>query len=317
MTAAVAAPDPALRYNVSVACASETPAIRLDGLGFSCADVRRSFELAVRGMPLELTFYDNRGDRTVALTNLDEAIRRGTQLFIQYDPDAAVNAATGTRLKAAGIPVLALNHSVPGAPQYGSDNVAAGSIAGQALAEFAATNWRGVVPVAAVVGGATPVESTDARINGITAGLRRATPAMVITRLDSGNTERLEKTLTAFLATQKGKKILIAALDDRSAVSAKEVVEAAGRIDDCVIVSQGLDRSMHGGMHEKREISPDNRGSIVLGSVAYFLDRYGYDVLPLALRMLRGEAVPARTATRHQLITPANVFWVYPPTDMN
>lgn len=317
MTATLAAPDPALRYRVSIACASETPAIRLEGLGFSCADVRRSFELAARGLPLDLTFYDNRGDRTAALANLDEAIRSGTQLFIQYDPDAAVNAATGTRLKAAGIPVLSLNHPVPGAPLYGSDNTAAGSIAGQALAEFAATNWRGAAPVAAVVGGAMPVESTDARISGISAGLRRAAPGMPITRLDSGNTERLEKTLTTFLSAQKGKKVLIAALDDRSAVSAREVVEAAGRIDDCVIVSQGLDRSMHGGMHEKREISPDNRGSIVLGSVAYFLDRYGYDVLPLALRMLRGETVPARTTTRHQLITPANVFWVYPPTDMN
>ena len=317
MTTAVAAADTAQRFRVSVACASEVPAIRLDGLGFSCADVRRSFELAARGQPLDLTFYDNRGDRNAALTNVDEAIRSGTQLFIQYDPDTAVNAATGTRLKAAGIPALGLNHLVPGAPMYGSDNAAAGTIAGQALAEFSATNWRGAVPVAVVVGGAMPVESTDTRISGITAGLRRATPGMVITRLDGSSNERLEKTLTTFLAAQKGKKILIAALDDRSAVIAKEVVEAAGRIDDCVIVSQGLDRSMHGGMHDKREISPDNRGSIVLGSVAYFLDRYGYDVLPLALRMLRGETVPARTATRHQLITSANVFQVYPPTDMN
>jgi hypothetical protein len=70
-------------------------------------------------------------------------------------------------------------------------------------------------------------------------------------------------------------------------------------------------------MHEKKEISPDNRTSIVLGAVAFYLDRYGYDVLPLALRMLRGEAVPARTSTRHMLVTPANVFREYPPTDLN
>ena len=137
MTTAAAATDTAQRFRVSVACASEVPAVRLDGLGFSCADVRRSFELAARGQPLDLTFYDNRGDRNAALTNVDEAIRGGTQLFIQYDPDAAVNAATGTRLKAAGIPALGLNHLVPGAPLYGSDNAAAGLIAGQALAEFA------------------------------------------------------------------------------------------------------------------------------------------------------------------------------------
>ena len=46
-------------------------------------------------------------------------------------------------------------------------------------------------------------------------------------------------------------------------------------------------------MNDRKEIDPNNRGSIVIGSVAFFLDRYGYEVLPLAMRMLRGEAVPA------------------------
>jgi len=36
--------------------------------------------------------------------------------------------------------------------------------------------------------------------------------------------------------------------------------------------------------------------------VAYYLDRYGYEVLPIAMRMLRGEQVPARTLTKHVLI---------------
>ena len=84
-----------------------------------------------------------------------------------------------------------------------------------------------------------------------------------------------------------------------------------------MIISHGLDRSIRGGIHEKKEISFDNRGSIVLGSVAYYVDRYGYDVIPLALRMLRGETVPAHTKTKHLLVTPTNVFREYPPSDMN
>src|SRR2546422_331934 len=86
----------------------------------------------------------------------------------------------------------------------------------------------------------------------------------------------------------------------------------AGRRDG----SFGCDRSIHGGASDRKEIDPSNRGSIVLGSVAFYLDRYGYDVLPLALRMLRGEPVPARTTTAHKLITAANVFKEYPPYDM-
>ncbi len=52
-------------------------------------------------------------------------------------------------------------------------------------------------------------------------------------------------------------------------------------------------------------------------AVAYLMDRYGQDVLPLALRLLAGETLPPRAVTRHVLITAANVFRVYPPFDMN
>jgi hypothetical protein len=44
---------------------------------------------------------------------------------------------------------------------------------------------------------------------------------------------------------------------------------------------------------------------------------YGYDLLPLALRLLGGEQLPPRTTTQHVLVTAANVFRIYPPIDMN
>jgi ribose transport system substrate-binding protein len=89
------------------------------------------------------------------------------------------------------------------------------------------------------------------------------------------------------------------------------------RQSDCIIVSQGLDRNIHGSASEKKEIDPNNRGSVVLGSVAYYMDRYGYEVLPLALRLLAGEKLPPRAVTQHILVTAANVFREYPPFDMN
>lgn len=316
MSAAIAAEE-TRRYRIAFACVSEDRGLRLEGLGFTCADVRKSFELAARGLPVEMVFYDNRGERNIAASNVDDAIRNRVDLFIEYDPDPSVNAAAGASLKAAAIPALAINYPIPGAPLYGADNIAAGSIAAEALTHFAAANWRGAVTVAAIVGGVAPAEPIEARARGVMAGLRRAMPGIAITRIEGGGMERMEKSLNAFLNAQRGKKILVAALDDRSALNAKEVIEAAGRADDCAIVSQGLDRTMHGGMHEKKEIRPDNTASTVLGAVAFYLDRYGYEVLPLALRMLRGDAVPARTSTRHMLVTPANVFQEYPPSDMN
>jgi len=110
---------------------------------------------------------------------------------------------------------------------------------------------------------------------------------------------------------------LVATLDDTTALAAKLAAETAGRVPDTVIVSQGCDPSVRGGVSANKVIDPNNRNSIVLGSVAYFLDRYGSEILPLALKVLRGEHVPPRSSTAHVLVTAKNVFRIYPPIDIN
>jgi ribose transport system substrate-binding protein len=246
-------------------------------------------------------------------------MRDKVDLVIEYNADAAANAEIARRLKAAGIPVLAINDPVPGAPLYGADNLAAGRIAGAALGQFAKENWSDETVVAAIVGDLdeSAAPSVD-RARGIEEGLRQDLSDVSVTRLDSGgNPLRIEGVLSKFLAAQSRRKVLVGALDDASALAAKTAIELARRLGDCIIVSQGVDRTIHGGASDRKELDPSNRGSIVLGSVAYYMDRYGYDVLPLALRMLRGEAVPPKTVTKHMLLSAKNIFVQYPPYDMN
>ena len=307
------------RFRIAFANLSEDPSVRLEGLGFTGLEVRRSFELASRTLPIDVIYYDNSGDAQKAVANANDAIEKRVDLFIEYNADLDANAEIARRMRGVGIPVLAINTPVPGAPVYAADNVAAGRIAGKALAEFARENWSEQTVAAVIAGdlGETAPYLGD-RIRGISEALRQDLPEIVLTRLDtSGNPVRVEALLGKFLASQTQRKILIAALDDPTALAAKAAVERAKRISDCVIVGQGLDRSVHGGAGEKKEIDPANRGSIILGSVAYYLDLYGYEVLPLALRMLRGERVAARTTTKHILVSGTNVFKEYPPTDMN
>jgi ribose transport system substrate-binding protein len=266
-----------------------------------------------------LIYYDNAGDGEKAIANADDAIGRKVNLLIEYNDDIEANAEIGRRMQAAGIPVLALNYPVPGAPLYTADNLAAGRIAGKTLGEFARENWADQTVVAVIAGDlSSPAPYLADRVRGVTEALRQELPDVAVTRLDtSGNPVRVEGLLGKFLAAQTKRKVLVAVLDDPTALAAKAAVERAGRISDCVIVSQGVDRSIHGGANEKKELDPSNRGSIVLGSVAYYLDRYGYEVLPLAMKMLQGAEVPAKTTTKHILISARNVFTEYPPYDMN
>src|SRR5271165_3978145 len=137
---ALAAPR---RFRIAFANLDETPAVTLEGLGFTGADLRRGFELAARTMPVEMLWFDNAADPARAIANAEAAIAAQVDLLIEYNADTEANAEIARRLAAAGIPALALIDALPGAPLYGPDNRAAGRIAGQALGAFARENWPG------------------------------------------------------------------------------------------------------------------------------------------------------------------------------
>ena len=307
------------RWVIAFANVTEEPGVTLEGTGFTGAEVRESFTLAVRSYPVEMVFYDNHRNDARAVANAEAAIAQRVDLYVQYHRSAAANATVGQKLKAAGIPVLAINDPVPGAPLYTLDNAAAGRVAGEALAQFATQAWSGQAPVAVVIGRvAAASEGVPGRVRGIMDALRERLPAARVTTLDTqGNPAQVAALLGAFLSANSSRKVVIAATDDATALAAKAAVETAGRVRDAAIVGHGLDRTIHGGINDRKEIDPTNRNSIVIGSVAFYLDRLGYEVLPLALRMLRGEPVPSRTVTGHKLITAGNVFIEYPPYDMN
>jgi ribose transport system substrate-binding protein len=306
-------------YRVAFANCNETPGARIEGLGVTGYDVRHSFELAARSLPVEMIYFDNAGDAETAVANAVEAANRKVDLLIEYSSDTSANPEIARRMAASGIPVLAINYPVGDAPLYTADNLAAGRIAGHAVGAFAKESWPDESIVTAVLGDVgDPSDAVTQRLKGITEALRAevldAEPALLDT---GGQPQRGDGLLTKYLAQQTRRKVLVATLDDPTALWARTAVETTRRVNDCVIVSQGLDRTIHGGSNEKKEIDPTNRASAILGSVAYYLDRYGYEVMPLALRMLKGQTVPPRTVTKHILVTPANVFREYPPTDMN
>ena len=308
--AAIASSASERRYKIGFANLTEESDATLEATGFTGAHVRESFELAARLLPVDLVFYNNRRDPRRVVANAEAAIAAKVDLFIEYSDDAAANVAVAERLKAAGIPVLAINYPVPGAPLYTADNAEAGRIAGEGLAEFAKQNWPGQKMVGVLAGNWSQRDDrVSARAKSVQEALLRRLPGLKITQVQAADLGR-------FASSNPNTKLLVAAMSDSAALAAREALEAAGRAFDAVIVSQGLDRGMHGNQNDKREIDPNNRGSIVLGSVAFYLDRYGYEVLPLALRMLRGERVPPRTVTHHLLVTAANVWREYPPTDM-
>ena len=87
-----AANGEARRFRVAFANLNEEPGTSIEGLGFSGVEIRRSFELASRSLPLDMIYYDNGGDAGKALANAADAVSRKVELLIEYNSDAAANA---------------------------------------------------------------------------------------------------------------------------------------------------------------------------------------------------------------------------------
>src|SRR3974390_427272 len=107
------------RVRIALAHLDEKPGGRLEGLGFPGAELRHSFELAARTLPIDMVYFDNAGDPARAVTNAEAAIAGHVDLLIEYCGDAGANAEIASRLAAAGVPALALVDPLPGAPLYG------------------------------------------------------------------------------------------------------------------------------------------------------------------------------------------------------
>ena len=141
----VATPSPSPMRPKSPASASKAP-------GSPAPRSARASSSRRARCPIDLVFYDNHGDDARAIANAEAAIARKVDLYVQYHRGGTANAAIAQKLKAAGIPVLAVNEAVPGAPLYSLDNAMAGRIAGDALAQFAGRTWAGQPTVAVVIG---------------------------------------------------------------------------------------------------------------------------------------------------------------------
>ena len=248
----------ARRYRVALASLDETPGVTLEGLGFTGSDLRRSFELAARTLPVDMVYFDNAGNPARAVANAEAAIAAKVDLLIEYNTDVDANAEIARRLAAAAIPALALVDPLPGAPLYGPDNRAAGRIAGRALGAFARETWPDEQVLGVLIGDlAEPSPAIRDRVQGITEGIRESLALLKLASLDTGGQSvRADALLAKFLQMQRGERLLIATLDDLAAVYAKNAIEMNRRQGDCIIVSQGPDPIIDGGASEKRRSTP-------------------------------------------------------------
>jgi ribose transport system substrate-binding protein len=257
---------------------------------------------------VELITVDNRYDPRVALRNAAQLAREQVDLVIEFQTDEPVSAAISAIYTKAGIPMIAIDIPHPGATYFGANNYEAGSLAGRHLARWARQQWDGVVEEILLIelGRAGPLPRS--RLRGVLAGINeglRLPDDCRISRLDGDGQFRPTLNLVRkHLRNSASRRILVGAVNDPSALGALYAIEESGRAQDCVVVGQNAEPEARAELRQPR--------TRLIGSVAFFPEKYGEGLIRLALDLLNRKPTSPAVFTRHLLVTPENVDHLYP-----
>jgi ribose transport system substrate-binding protein len=271
-------------------------------------EVKRSIETVAARENIDLITVDNRYSAREALRNADLLIREGVDLVLEFQTYERVAPVIAAKFLEAKTPVIAIEVPHPGATYFGANNYKAGLIAGRALGRWAKENWGVRVDRLLLIDLPIAGSLLELRTTGIADGLRAEMPEIanvpVVHLNGRGDFDQVVETVRQFQRRAKAKRTLIGTVNDICALAALKVWEEVGASDKCAVVSQNAILEARNEMRRP--------GTRLVGSVAYFPERYGNQVVPLALSILQKKPVVPAVFVRHQLITPRNVDLVYP-----
>jgi len=270
--------------------------------------VRESMQQSAYEAGVELIVLDNRYSATRAVRNAEHFVDESVDLVIEFQVHHEAAVKVATTLAKAGIPLIAIEIPHPGAYFYGANNYRAGWIGGQYLAEICIAEWKGrcdeLILIGLPIAGAIP----QTRMTGTVAGVRDLMPNLsdlnVVSLNGNGRYETSLEAVRRHLRKSKANHVLIAGINDPSSLGALHAFEEAGRAQNCLVVGQNAS------IDARREIRQAK--SRMIGSVAYFPERYGDEILSFAKDILNGREVPPTLFVNHRLVTKQNVDLLYP-----
>ena len=268
--------------------------------------VQEGFVAACDYYGVELVCLDNLVDPIQANANCDTAITMGADFYFQYNQDEEINNAIGEKLYEAGIAGIAIQ--VPMAagsyqfPSYCIDNYNTGLMAGGMLADAAIEKWGAdeeyiLFAMGYPESGVMFQQRAQGGIEGVKAKLSHVE---VFENSTEGDTEVARQRMTDFLTAHPEGKILVWTNADHVALGELAAIEAAGREDDVLLVSNALDISALTTLRD-----PD---SVFVGTIDFNAYNWGWELVPKAIEWLNTgvecdkEMTPSNVALTKEMV---------------
>jgi ribose transport system substrate-binding protein len=275
-------------------------------------DIYTGLQRAAAAEGLELICLDNRYSAKIAQRNADVFVREKVDLVIEFQTDEHVAPIVAAKYRDANIPFIALEIPHPGATYFGANNYEAGLIGGRYSGRWAKQRWQSNVDEIVLITLERAGGLPRMRLTGMLVGMKEACPALEhvpVTYIDGdGKMADTFEAVRRHLRTSKSRRMLVGTINDPSALGALRAFQEAGRAEACAIMGQNASPE---GRAELRE-----QGTRLIGSVAYFPEKYGPEIVTVALDILQRRPVPPAVFVKHQLVTPENVDHVYPNDEL-
>jgi len=271
-------------------------------------DVSLSIERAAAREGIELLSLDNRYSAKTAQRNADLLVREKVDLAIEFQTDENIAAIVAAKYRDAGIPMIAIDIPHPGAIFYGANNYEAGLVGGRYLAKWAKERWHGFVDEILMMELARAGSLPRMRLTGMLMGFHSALPnakGCKVTYLEGdGDLGKSFEAVRWHIRASKSQRILVGGVNDPSALGALRAFQEAGRTEHCAVMGQNASPEARSELREE--------GTRLIGSVGYFPERYGEDLIRLSLDILNQRQVAPAVFVQHKLVTPQNVDHYYP-----
>jgi ribose transport system substrate-binding protein len=271
-------------------------------------EVSESLQRAAAAEGIELICVDNRYSAKIAQRNADLLVREKVDLAIEFQTDEEVAPIVAAKYREANIPMIAIDIPHPGATYYGANNYEAGLIGGRYLGRWVKEHWQSAIDEIILLELKRAGNLPRMRLSGLLVGVNLILPNAAnahITYLDGdGELGPSFEAVRKHLRTSPARRVLVGAINDPSALGALRAFQEAGRAENCAVMGQNASPE---GRAELRQ--PKSR---FVGSVAYFPERYGENLIRVSLDILNQRPVPPAVFVEHKLVTPATVDHYYP-----
>ena len=258
-------------------------------------EIERSLEKATAAAGIDLMVWDNDRDAEKAIKNAEDMATKNLDIVVEFQLFEQVAPVIADIFARAAVPVISIVNPHHGSLYVGVDNYRAGFSAGLALGEHALKHWKGRVDTLLLLESPPAGRTVQGRLVGVLRGLESKCgplPEKSVRHVDSGgNREAAKAAARRFLKRGDARRVLIAGINDETAIGASEAAIECGLGQSLAIVG-------HGGSPEMCELVADPSNPSI-GTVSFHPELYGPELVRFAQRVLGGRSSSPHHYIKH------------------